>query len=580
MIRSVSGFIAGCLITLTAVWILIENDVDTLLVQPDATLPDNTRYYGDVADGKLHGHGRLFSPDDFRYEGGFADGRFSGDGEIEYGNGDSYKGEFVNGYASGKGVFRSASGESYAGEFALDRFNGQGIFTTPENETYAGEFIKGYLTGAGSYSDGKGNQYTGGFLNWKFHGQGRFENNRGDVYEGDLLHGEFTGSGIFTDADKNIFQGEFKNWYLSGQGRYTTANGDEYSGDFEQGVLNGTGAFRGKNGVVYKGEFDNWLYHGKGILAEEDGSTYSGRFEYGYKHGPGVITYSRPVDGVQEKKGEWLYGSFVDPERNQRDKELRENVENAIYHQSYLLDDYLAALQPGKSGEIELYFLGLAASGAQDVFLKEVKFIKTSFDERFEMSGRSLLLANNSSTLPEFPLATKTGLTAALKTIADKMNIDEDILFLYVTSHGLETHEISLHHPGFELPAISAGELGDMVRETGIKWKVIAISACYSGGFIPELKDDNTLIMTAADKDRTSFGCSNDSDMTYFGKAYFKETLPETRSFVQAFAKAKLLIEEWEADDMEKNPAVKHSDPQIFVGKNIEAHLKQWWPAG
>ncbi len=57
------------------------------------------------------------------------------------------------------------------------------------------------------------------------------------------------------------------------------------------------------------------------------------------------------------------------------------------------------------------------------------------------------------------------------------------------------------------------------------------VSACYAGGFIEPLKDDRTLVITAADAHHTSFGCGAESDFTYFGKAYFDQALRATYSF-------------------------------------------------
>ena len=64
-----------------------------------------------------------------------------------------------------------------------------------------------------------------------------------------------------------------------------------------------------------------------------------------------------------------------------------------------------------------------------------------------------------------------------------------------------------------------------MLDDAGIRNRVIVVSSCYSGTFVDALRDDDTLVMTASAKDRNSFGCSNEADFTYFGKAYFDEAL-------------------------------------------------------
>jgi hypothetical protein len=97
-----------------------------------------------------------------------------------------------------------------------------------------------------------------------------------------------------------------------------------------------------------------------------------------------------------------------------------------------------------------------------------------------------------------------------------------------------------------QLRQITPAMLRGMLDASGIKNRVIVVSACYAGGFIDKLKDDNTLIVAAAAPDRNSFGCSNENDWTYFGKAYFDEGLRQTTSFTRAFEIAKPLIEERE----------------------------------
>lgn len=119
-----------------------------------------------------------------------------------------------------------------------------------------------------------------------------------------------------------------------------------------------------------------------------------------------------------------------------------------------------------------------------------------------------------------------------------------------------------------------------MIKQTGIRWKVIVVSACYAGGFIDSLKDDETLIMTAARRDRRSFGCSDDNDFTYFGRAYFKESLPVSNSFQDAFQRATRLVEQWERQEISGRgtaPEAEFSYPQMHSPASMEAHLRRWW---
>lgn len=108
--------------------------------------------------------------------------------------------------------------------------------------------------------------------------------------------------------------------------------------------------------------------------------------------------------------------------------------------------------------------------------------------------------------------------------------------------------------------------------KAGIRHRVVAISACYSGGWIEPLASPDTLVMTAADATHTSYGCGSRSELTFFGRAVFDEQLRSTHSFEEAFAKAVPVIRQRE-DEAGKNDGF--SNPQIEVGDSIKSYLKQ-----
>jgi hypothetical protein len=113
--------------------------------------------------------------------------------------------------------------------------------------------------------------------------------------------------------------------------------------------------------------------------------------------------------------------------------------------------------------------------------------------------------------------------------------------------------------------------LREMLDRAGVRQRVIAVSACYSGGWIEPLADEHTLVMTAASAERTSYGCGRKSELTFFGRAVFDEELRKTHSFEQAFAAARPVIDEREKQAGKKDG---YSDPQIRVGKEIQPVLR------
>ncbi|HET7670978.1 MAG TPA: C13 family peptidase [Burkholderiales bacterium] len=246
-------------------------------------------------------------------------------------------------------------------------------------------------------------------------------------------------------------------------------------------------------------------------------------------------------------------------------------TEERVFHlQGQLIERALAGVKPGRPGVPELYFVGFAPDGSQDVFVKELRFVRRLFDERFGTSGRSIALASNNEALEEFPIASVTNLARALNRVAEAMNGEEDTLFLYLSAHGSRDHRLSAVQPPLDLALLTPTALGRMLQEAGIKWRVIVVSACYSGGFIEPLRDDNSVVITAASPDRTSFGCEHGRDFTYFGQAYFRDALAKTRSFTHAFDLAKAALAKHEAGEN-----LEASLPQMWVGRAIAERLKQ-----
>jgi hypothetical protein len=187
---------------------------------------------------------------------------------------------------------------------------------------------------------------------------------------------------------------------------------------------------------------------------------------------------------------------------------------------------------------------------------------RTLFADRFGTEGHALLLANNEGTANELPFANRESLRRALSGIARRMN-PEDTLFLFMTSHGSQKHGFSLSLWPLSFTDIAPETLRELLDAAGIERRVIVVSGCYSGQFIPALQNDDSLVITASSADRNSFGCSDNNEFTDFGRAYFLEALNETRSFTEAFRLATERIAQREKEQ-ERTPSL----PQMARGKN------------
>ncbi len=239
------------------------------------------------------------------------------------------------------------------------------------------------------------------------------------------------------------------------------------------------------------------------------------------------------------------------------------NYEAVLYNQPRLIDEVMASILPSDKSAPSTYFLGFAAWSEQEVFIREIAQARDIVDDRFGTRERSLLLVNHVTALDEVPLASVTNLGIVLARLGKLMNIEKDTLILFMTSHGVE-NLFAVHFPAFPLNNLTPRVLAGMLDRSGIRNRIIIISACHSGSFIPALSHPTTLVMTASRADRSSFGCSNENDWTYFGNALFNNALRATTSFPNAFASAKELIAGWEAKEK-----LKPSEPQIFIGDGI-----------
>lgn len=237
-----------------------------------------------------------------------------------------------------------------------------------------------------------------------------------------------------------------------------------------------------------------------------------------------------------------------------------------------LLAADIAALAPQRPGLVDLYVIGFAGDSTEDVFRNEVAYLETLMSRRFGAQGRVVTLVNHldSLTTAPRPLATLENLRNALAGVGEVMDADEDVLLLYMTMHGTEEHELAVLLPPLLEQWITPDELRGAIEDAGIRNRVVAISACYSGGFIPALRDPHALVVTAARADRASFGCGSESNATYFGRAWLVDGLNRSTSFIGAYDIA-VEISQWEREDGE-TPSL----PQIDVGERIGARLHLW----
>jgi hypothetical protein len=224
----------------------------------------------------------------------------------------------------------------------------------------------------------------------------------------------------------------------------------------------------------------------------------------------------------------------------------------------------VAAIPAGVPGEVDLFVISLAGDGKQWLFSREAQLAIDRFDSRYGSGARSLLLANTPSPDLARPIGSQMTVQTAIAAMAERMDRDEDILLLYLTSHGWKDGSIALSTGIQDLPPLYARDVDRWLRAAGITRSVIIVSACYSGSWAPILSDPNRLLLMAARSDRTSFGCSDERELTFFGEALFAHSMTNREPLLPAFERAKILIADWEAQ-----AKLDPSQPQRAFGAKL-----------
>ena len=247
-------------------------------------------------------------------------------------------------------------------------------------------------------------------------------------------------------------------------------------------------------------------------------------------------------------------------------------TEAVLDAQSKLLDRQLAALKPQRPGVADVYVLTFAPYGEEDVFSRESAMVADVMARRFDAGGREVQLVNHPALAEQLPWATSRNLERALQRVGQIMDPREDILFIHLTSHGARNGHLAAGLWPLKLDPVTPQALKAWMDHAGIRYRVISISACYSGSWIAPLSNDESLVMTAADADHTSYGCGRRSPLTFFGRAMYDEQLrTQTRSFTQAHAAAREVIRRREIEGGKDDG---YSNPQIKLGSKIAPVLE------
>ena len=240
---------------------------------------------------------------------------------------------------------------------------------------------------------------------------------------------------------------------------------------------------------------------------------------------------------------------------------------NLAQHQR--LNTALGALQPNRSGIVDVYVVSIGLD-SDPVFVREAGEAAKVISRRYGATGRTIFLATGADDKSAgTPQGSPPNLAIALAAVAGKMNLKEDVLVLFATTHGDPVAGLAYRDGNNGMGMIAPKRLAALLDGLGFERRIILLSACYAGVFIPNLTSENSIIVTAASSKRTSFGCEPGNDWTFFGDALINNALRKSQSFDDATDEAVALISQWETQ-LKLVP----SRPQVFVGDKVKFWLE------
>ncbi len=239
-----------------------------------------------------------------------------------------------------------------------------------------------------------------------------------------------------------------------------------------------------------------------------------------------------------------------------------------LLEQRRRLDTALASIQSQRPGVVDAYVVTVALD-SDPVFAREAREAGRVLGRRYDADGRTLTLAGHDGVRDDLPRGSIDTLLVSLAAIAEKMDRDEDVLVMYTTSHGLKLG-LAYHYGDQGFGVLSPAKLKQTLEDLGIERRVLILSACYSGVFVPALASDDSAILTAAADTRTSFGCRAENDWTFFGDAMINRALRKPQGLADASQEAARTVAGWEVEQR-----LLASLPQTRIGSRVS----DWLPA-
>jgi len=237
--------------------------------------------------------------------------------------------------------------------------------------------------------------------------------------------------------------------------------------------------------------------------------------------------------------------------------------EAVLAAQEFMMDRALDGLDDERSGTVDLYFVGFAPDSRRPGFAADVDTAQRTMDERWNTSGRSVVLVNSPLTVAERPFASITHLRQVLLEIGDIIDPDEDVVMLYLTGSSTAGHALAAVNPPLELAALSPQGLRQLLDAAGIRWSIIVVSTCEAGTWVDALQDDETAVIASSSADVKGSDCAGGIRPSAFGDVFFGSAMRQSDDLEHAVELARKQLAERKAPR-----------PVMSIGASIADRLK------
>ncbi len=216
------------------------------------------------------------------------------------------------------------------------------------------------------------------------------------------------------------------------------------------------------------------------------------------------------------------------------------------------------------SSEPRILYAGFAMHAQSKAFRQDV-LLAAKAVQSMDAQAIVFKLANPvAGQEADLPYATRENVEQIIDELS-RLARPQDKIVLLLSTHG-NKEILAINAGNQDYGVVNTADLQKWLRKLNDKPVVLALSACYSGSFIAPLKNTNRIILTAADKDHSSFGCNYQSTNTFFVEETFGTSFDLKKSLLEVFESAKTNIDKKEKR-MGLSPA---SNPQIEVGAALK----------